>query len=103
MLLVALLPLLALGNSETRQKDQEEKELKVHQEDDFRAPDFDLSQLNVGGIKLSDIFWFVKGAILGDCRGAWMSLSRGTPTSDHLRVSTAIIWLQFFSSTQVSL
>ena len=84
-MLVALLPLLVLGKSEMMQKDQKEKELnryKVHQEDDFRAPDFDLSQLKVGGIKLSDIFWFVKGIVLGDCRGARMS--RGTPTSDCL-------------------
>ena len=46
-MLVALLPLLVLGKSEMMQKDQKEKELnryKVHQEDDFRAPDFDLSQ-----------------------------------------------------------
>ena len=81
-MLVAILPLLALGMSERVQKDQEEKELKVHQEDDFRAPDFDLSQLKVTGIKFSDIFWFVKGIILGEGRGARMS--RRTPTSDCL-------------------
>jgi len=49
-MLVALLPLLVFGKSEMMQKDQKEKELnryKVHQEDDFRAPDFDLSQLKV--------------------------------------------------------
>ena len=68
-MLVALLPLLALGMSERVQNDHVEKELnrsKIHQEDDFRAPDFDLSQLKVGGINLSDIFWFVKGIILGE-------------------------------------
>ena len=62
-MLVALLPLLALGMSERVQNDQEEKELnryKIHQEDDFRAPDFDLSQLKVGGMNFQIYFGLSK-------------------------------------------
>ena len=60
LLVLAILPLFALGMSEMVQEDQEEKGLKVHQEDDFRAPDFDLSQLKVSGIRFADIFWLSK-------------------------------------------
>jgi len=46
MLVAALLPLLALTE---RLEDEEElaRRYNVHQENDFRAPDFDLSQLKV--------------------------------------------------------
>ena len=62
-MLVALLPLLALGMSERVQNYQEEKEPTryiVHQEDDFRAPDFDLSQLKVGGMNFQIYFGLSK-------------------------------------------
>ena len=85
MLLVALLPLVALVNSEKRLNEDEEEELArrnvVHKENDFRAPDFDLSQLKVRGIRFENIC-SVEGAFLGDRRGARMST--GTPTPNCL-------------------
>lgn len=47
MLLVALLPLFALVNSERSDEEEVAREYVVHKENDFRAPDFDLSQLKV--------------------------------------------------------
>ena len=47
MLLVALLPLFALVNSERLDEEEVAREYVVHKENDFRAPDFDLSQLKV--------------------------------------------------------
>ena len=79
MLVAALLPLLALTE---RLEDEEElaRRYNVHQENDFRAPDFDLSRLKVR--EKHKYLLSIEGAILGEGRGARMP--RGTPASNCL-------------------